>query len=77
MQHQIQEEKIAAIFQTKIAACGYRIYKNLTWCNAKQADFVTREIGTDKESKKADPYCCAIKAMGICQEKSQSTYFSF
>ena len=30
---------------------------------AKQGDFVTVELETDKESKKIDPYCCAIKAM--------------
>ena len=33
------------------------------WSNAKQSDFVIVEIKTDKESKKIDPYCCAIKAM--------------
>ena len=35
----------------------------ITPCDAKQGDFVTVEIETDKESKKIDPYCCAIKAM--------------
>ena len=35
----------------------------MAWSNAKQADFLTVKIETDKESKKIDPYCCAIKAM--------------
>ena len=50
-------------FQAKIAARGYHVYKNLAWSNAKQGDFVTVEIQTDKESKIIDTYCCAIKAM--------------
>ena len=50
-------------FQAKIPARGYYIYKNLAWNNAKQGYFVTVEIETDKESKKLDPYCCAMKAM--------------
>ena len=49
--------------QAKIAACGYHVYKNLAWSNAKQRDFVTVEIETDKESKKTDSYCNAIKVM--------------
>ena len=36
---------------------------NLAWSNAKQGDFVIVEIEKDKESKKIDPYCCAITAM--------------
>ena len=59
----MQEEKMAYSFQAKITARGYHVYKNLTWSNAKQGDFGTVEIETDKESKKIDPYCSAIKAM--------------
>ena len=54
---------MAYSFQAKIAARGYHVYKNLTWSNAKQGDFGTVEIETDKESKKIDPYCSAIKAL--------------
>ena len=54
---------MAYSFQTKIAAHGYHVYKILVWSNAKQCDFVTVEIKTDKELKKIDTYCCAIKAM--------------
>ena len=54
---------MACRFQAKIAARGYYVCKNLAWGNAKQGDFVTVEIETDKESQKIDPYCCAIKAM--------------
>ena len=54
---------MAYSFQAKIAARGYHVYKNMAWSNAKQGYFVTVEIETDKESKKIDPYCCAIKAM--------------
>ena len=50
---------MAYSFQAKNAACGYHIYKNLAWSNAKQGV----KIETDKESKKIDPYCCAMKAM--------------
>ena len=53
-QKDIQEERMAFSFQAKIAARGYHVYKNLAWStysNAKQEDFITVEIGTDKESK--------------------------
>ena len=55
-------------FQAKIAVHGYHVYKNLAWSNAKQGDFVTVGIETDKEAKKKnkkkiDSYCCTIKAM--------------
>ena len=63
MQYQIQEEKMGYSFQAKIETRGYHIYKNLAQSDAKQGDFVTVEIETDKESKEIDPYCCAIKAM--------------
>ena len=45
---------MAFSFQAKIAARGYHVYKNLAWStysNAKQEDFITVEMGTDKESK--------------------------
>ena len=51
---------MAYSFQTKIAAHGYHVFKILVWSNAKQCDFVTVEIKTDKELKKIDTYCCAI-----------------
>ena len=54
---------MANSFQAKIAARAYHVYKNLAGNNAKQIDFVTVEIETEKELKKIDPYCCAIKAM--------------
>ena len=54
---------MAYSFQAKIAAREYHVYKNLASSNANQGDFVTVEIETDKESKKIDPYCCAMKAM--------------
>ena len=50
-------------FQAKIGARGFHVYKNLAWSNAKQGYFGAVEIETDKELKKIDPYCCAIKAM--------------
>lgn len=54
---------MAYSFQAKIASRGYHVYKSLTWSDVKQGDLVTVEIETDKESRKIDPYCCAIKAM--------------
>ena len=56
---------MACSFLAKIAACRYHVYKNMGWSNAKQGDFVTVEIETDKESEKIDPYCCANKAMVV------------
>ena len=50
-------------FQARISARGYHVCKQLAWSNAEQGDFVTVEIERDKESKKIDPYSCAIKAM--------------
>ena len=46
---------MACSFQAKIVALGHHVYKNLSCSNAKQGDFVTVEIKTDKESKKIDP----------------------
>ena len=43
---------MANSFQAKIAARGYHVYKNLAGNNAKQIDFVTVEIETEKELKK-------------------------
>ena len=43
---------MAYSFQAKVAALGYHVYKNLAWSNAKQGDFVTVGIETDKEAKK-------------------------
>ena len=45
---------MAHSFQAKITPRFDDIYKNLAWSNAKQVDFVTVEIETDKESKKID-----------------------
>ena len=49
-------------FQAKIADRRYHVYKNLALSNAKQGEFVTVEIEIEKESKKIDQFCCAIKA---------------
>ena len=54
---------MAYSFEAKIAPCGYNVHKNLACSNAKQKDFVTVEIQTDKEKKKINPYRCAVKAM--------------
>ena len=50
-------------FQAKISARGYHVCNQLAWSNAEQGDFVTVEIERNEESKKVDPYSCAIKAM--------------
>ena len=31
-------------FEAKIASCGYHVYKNTTWVNAKKGDEVQVEI---------------------------------
>ena len=48
----VDTTKMAYSSQAKIAARGYHVYKNLTWSNTKQGDFITLKIQTDKESKK-------------------------
>lgn len=53
---------MAYSFNATVAARGYHVYKSTTWVEAKVGDKVRVEIETDEESKKIDPYCCAIKA---------------
>ena len=53
---------MAYSFNATVAARGYHVYKSTTWVEAKVGDKVRVEIETGEESKKIDPYCCAIKA---------------
>ena len=46
-----------------MAARGFHVYRNITWTDVKQGDSVSVEIETNEESKKVDPYSCAIKAL--------------
>ena len=48
-------------FQTKVASRGFHIYKNITWENIGQE--ISVQLETNKDSKKIDPYCCALKTM--------------
>ena len=47
--------------QAKTASRGYRVYKNTTWVDAREADEVEVDIETNKESMKVHPYACAIR----------------
>ena len=49
---------MAYSFQAKIAVRGYHVYKKLTWSNAKQGDFVTVEIETDRVDKNRSILLC-------------------
>ena len=50
-------------FQTKVASRGFHIYENTTWGNVNIGQKASVQLETNKDSKKIDPYCCAIKTM--------------
>ena len=54
---------MAYSFKAQVAARGFHVYRNITWTDVKQGDPVSVEIETNEESKKVDPYSCAIKAL--------------
>ena len=69
-------------FQTKVPSRRFHIYKNTTWENVNQE--VPVQLESNEDSKKIDPYCCAIKTMAsgkletvghIPREVSRHTYF--
>ena len=71
-------------FQTKVALRGFHIYKNTTWENVNIVQEISVQLETNEDSKKIDPYCCAIKTMvsgkletvgHIPREVSRHTYF--
>ena len=71
-------------FQTKFASRGFRIYKNTTWENENIGQEISVQLERNKNSKKIDPYFCAIKTMvsgkletvdHIPREVSRHTYF--
>ena len=50
-------------FQTKVASRGFHICKDATWENVNIAQEISVQLETNEDSKKIDPYCCAIKTM--------------
>ena len=50
-------------FQTKVASRGFHIYKNTTWENVNIGQEISVQLETNEDSKKIDPYCCALKTM--------------
>ena len=71
-------------FQTKVPSRGFHIYKNTTWENVNIGQEVPVQLESNEDSKKIDPYCCAIKTMAsgkletvghIPREVSRHTYF--
>ena len=72
-------------FQTKVASREFHIiYKNTTWENVNIVQEISVQLETNEDSKKIDPYCCAIKTMvsgkletvgHIPREVSRHTYF--
>ena len=50
-------------FQTKVASRGFHIYENTTWGNVNIGQKASVQLETNEDSKKIDPYCCAIKTM--------------
>ena len=71
-------------FQTKVASPEFHIYKNTTWENVNTGQEMSVQPETNEDSKKIDPYCCAIKTMvsgklgtvgHIPREVSRHTYF--
>ena len=51
------------IFQTKVALRGFHIYKNTAWKNVNLGQEISVQLETNEDSKKIDPYCCAIKTI--------------
>ena len=49
-------------FKAKIASCGYHVFKETSWSNAKEAHEVKVELETNRSSNKIDPYASAIHA---------------
>ena len=52
--------KSAYSFEQTIASRGYHVYKHTNWSEAKVGDPISARIETNAESKKVDPYSCAI-----------------
>ena len=50
-------------FQTKVASRGFHIHKNTTWENVNVGQEISVQLETNEDSKKIDPYCCALKTM--------------
>ena len=50
-------------FQTKVASRGFHISKNKTWENVNMGQETSVQLETNEDSKKIDPFCCAIKTM--------------
>ena len=70
--------------QTKVASRGFHIYKNTTWENVNIGQEISVQLVMNEDSRKLDPYFCAIKTMAcgkletvghIPREVSRHTYF--
>ena len=71
-------------FQMKPASRWFHICKNTTWENVNMGQEISVQLETNEDSKKIDPYCCAIKTMipgkletdgHILSKVSRHTYF--
>ena len=71
-------------FQTKVASRGFHICKNTALRNFNIGQEISVQLETSEDSKKVDPYCCAIKTMAsgkletidhISREVLGHTYF--
>ena len=67
-----------------VASRGFHIYKNTTWENVNISQEISIQLETNEDSKKIDPYCCAIENMvsgkletvgHIPREVSRHTFF--
>ena len=47
-------------FQARDALSEFQIYKNTTWKNINIGQEISIQLETNQDSKKIDPYCCAI-----------------
>ena len=50
-------------FQTKITSRGFHVYKNTAGENVNIDQEISVQLETNENSKKIDPYCCALKTM--------------
>ena len=72
-------------FYMKDASLGFHIYQNSTWENVNIGHEISVQLETNKDSKKFDPYSCAVKRIvsekletvgHIQREVSRHTYFT-
>ena len=50
-------------FETKVTSRGFHVYKNPAGENVNIDQEISVQLETNENSKRIDPYCCALKTM--------------